>query len=48
MATTIEEAFTEGFSSYPNKNCPYASGSKKEAWWKGYWFAQQEEKNKVS
>lgn len=45
MANNIEEAFTEGFNSYPDDNCPYSSGAKKEAWWKGFKFAKKEKKN---
>jgi ribosome modulation factor len=43
MATTIDEAFTEGFTAYhKGGTCPYFSGEKRKAWLNGYEFARKE------
>jgi ribosome modulation factor len=44
MATTIDEAFTEGFTAYHKRDtCPYSSGEKRRAWFDGYKFAREED-----
>ena len=42
--TTIDEAFTEGFTAYhQGEICPYSSGAKRKAWFEGFEFARKED-----
>lgn len=42
--STIDEAFTEGFIAYyQGGTCPYSSGDKRKAWFKGFEFARKKD-----